>query len=151
MLCTTPRPVSPIAAISWTSWRGARRWPTGAPASRSPSAASSSPASARLPGSWTRAPAIVVGGPTNAFGFVFLTAQSDEALFEEAVALGVKGYVLKECASSDVAACVRAVASGGRYISPALMEYLISGRAQKPPVTADLTAAEMRVLRLIGE
>jgi DNA-binding NarL/FixJ family response regulator len=39
---------------------------------------------------------------------VFLTAQSDEALFEEAVTMGVKGYVLKECASSDVAACVRA-------------------------------------------
>jgi DNA-binding NarL/FixJ family response regulator len=85
-------------------------------------------------------------------GLVFLTAHSDEALFEEAVELGVKGYVLKECAASDVAACVRAVAAGGGYISPALTGYLLSGRVQsKAAALEELTTAEARVLRLIAE
>jgi DNA-binding NarL/FixJ family response regulator len=88
---------------------------------------------------------------------VFLTAQSDESLFEEAVELGVKGYVLKECAASDVAMCLRAVAAGHHYVSPALSTYLIHGRQQARSSPsgaadlADLTGAEMRVLRLIAE
>jgi DNA-binding NarL/FixJ family response regulator len=88
---------------------------------------------------------------------VFLTAQSDESLFDEAVALGVKGYVLKECAASDVVSCLRAVAAGQHYVSPALTSYLVSGRQQPKalssaePELGDLTAAERRVLRLIAE
>lgn len=88
---------------------------------------------------------------------VFLTAQSDESLFEEAVALGVRGYVLKECASSDIVSSLRAVAAGQHYVSPALTTYLVSGRQQPKARSAsesfldDLTGAERRVLRLISE
>jgi DNA-binding NarL/FixJ family response regulator len=85
---------------------------------------------------------------------VFLTAQSDESLFEEAMALGVKGYVLKECAASDVVSCLRAVAAGQHYVSPALATYLISSRQHSKPPQGEidaLTIAEMRVLRLIAE
>jgi DNA-binding NarL/FixJ family response regulator len=88
---------------------------------------------------------------------VFLTAQSDESLFDEAVAIGIKGYVLKECASSDVVSCLRAVAAGQHYVSPALTSYLLSGRQQAEsrsngnPDLNDLTGAERRVLRLIAE
>src|SRR5689334_18760964 len=32
---------------------------------------------------------------------IFLTAQADESLFDEALALGARGYVLKESAASD--------------------------------------------------
>lgn len=88
---------------------------------------------------------------------IFLTAQSDESLFEEAVALGVKGYVLKECAASDIVSCVRAVAAGHHYVSPALTSFLIRGRqprAKDParaPNLRDLTATEMRVMRVVAE
>jgi DNA-binding NarL/FixJ family response regulator len=87
---------------------------------------------------------------------VFLTAQSDESLLDEALALGAKGYILKECAASDVAAAVRAAAAGKHYISPTLAAHLLRGnqprRPQPPPESLkDLTAAEMRVLRLVAE
>lgn len=85
---------------------------------------------------------------------IFLTAQSDEALFQEAVSLGVKAYVLKESAASDIVAAIRAVAAGEHYTSPALTTYLM--RRQQAPQDragslADLTATEMRVLRLVAE
>jgi DNA-binding NarL/FixJ family response regulator len=88
---------------------------------------------------------------------VFLTAQSDESLLDEALALGAKGYILKECAASDVAAAVRAAVAGKHYISPTLAAHLLRGkeqsrRPQPPPGSLkDLTAAEMRVLRLVAE
>jgi DNA-binding NarL/FixJ family response regulator len=87
---------------------------------------------------------------------VFLTAQSDESLFEEAVALDVKGYVLKECAASDMVLCLRAVAAGQHYVSPTLTTYLVSGRQQPKSRSSeadlgDLTGAEMRVLRLVSQ
>jgi DNA-binding NarL/FixJ family response regulator len=84
---------------------------------------------------------------------VFLTAQSDEALFDGAVELGVKGYVLKECAASDIVACVRTVVAGQHYISPALATHLIRGRQKEanPRAAAlcDLSAAELRVIRMV--
>jgi DNA-binding NarL/FixJ family response regulator len=85
---------------------------------------------------------------------VFLTAQTDEALFEESVALEVRGYILKECAASDVVSCLRAVSAGQHYVSPALTTYLMSSRDAKVKTGAqmsDLTAAELRVFRLIAE
>src|SRR5205085_8071937 len=51
---------------------------------------------------------------------VFLTVYRDEDVFNAALDLGVKGYVLKDSAVSDVVACVRAVAAGQHYASPAL-------------------------------
>jgi DNA-binding NarL/FixJ family response regulator len=84
---------------------------------------------------------------------VFLTAQNDASLFEEAIALGAKGYVLKECVSSDIVAGVRAAAAGRHYISPALSSYLVRRAAQSMPAggLADLTPSERVVVRLIGE
>jgi DNA-binding NarL/FixJ family response regulator len=87
---------------------------------------------------------------------VFLTAQSDESLLDEALALGAKGYILKECAVSDMAAGVRAAAAGKHYISPTLATRLLRGHQpvagpQPPGNLKDLTAAEMRVLRLVAE
>jgi len=88
---------------------------------------------------------------------VFLTVYRDEDVFNAALDLGVKGYVLKDSAVSDVVACVRAVASGQHYASPALTTHLVSrGRraaalARERPGLAALTPTERHVLRLIAE
>jgi DNA-binding NarL/FixJ family response regulator len=87
---------------------------------------------------------------------VFLTMHRDEDLFNEALSLGVRGYVLKDSAATDTVACIRAVAGGQHYISPAISTYLVrrsqraAAFAQETPGLGDLTPAELRVLKLIA-
>ncbi|HKQ06925.1 MAG TPA: response regulator transcription factor [Blastocatellia bacterium] len=87
---------------------------------------------------------------------IFLTMYSDEELFNEALDLGAKGYVLKESAVTDIVNCVKAVAAGRPYITPSLSEYLLnrSRRAtsltEQKPSLRDLTPAERRILKLIA-
>ena len=88
---------------------------------------------------------------------VFLTFQRDEDVFNAALDLGVKGYVLKDSAVSDVVACVRAVAAGQHYASPALTSHLVSRGRRAAALTAErpglasLTPTERHVLRLISD
>ncbi len=88
---------------------------------------------------------------------VFLTMHNDAGVFNAAMDLNVKGYVLKDNAISDITDCIKTVASGRRYVTPSLTEYLFN-RSRK---TADfkeqtggleaLTKTERRVLRMIAE
>ena len=91
---------------------------------------------------------------------IFLTGHQEEALFDEAMDLGVKGYVLKESSLAEIATCVQAVFEGKHYTSPALTSYLVSrGRAAKSPADRpkpspglkDLTATERKIIKLIAE
>lgn len=88
---------------------------------------------------------------------IFLTFQRDEDVFNAALDLGVKGYVLKDSAVADVVACVRAVAAGQHYASPALTSHLVSRGRRAAALTAErpglasLTPTERRVLRLISD
>jgi DNA-binding NarL/FixJ family response regulator len=88
---------------------------------------------------------------------VFLSMHKDEAMFNEAMALGVRGYVLKDSAATDLTAGIHAVAAGRHFISPALSTYLVnrserlSAFAQEKPGLSALTPAERRVLKLIAE
>ena len=50
---------------------------------------------------------------------IFLTMHSEEELFQAAMDLGVKGYVLKDGAVSDIVAAIKAVAEGRPFLSPA--------------------------------
>jgi DNA-binding NarL/FixJ family response regulator len=88
---------------------------------------------------------------------IFLTMHKDEDLFNEAMDLGVKGYVLKDSAVTDIVGAVKAAAIGQSYISPSLSTYLISrgvrasSLVKKKPGLNDLTPSERRILRLIAE
>ena len=88
---------------------------------------------------------------------IFLTMYRDEEMFNEALDLGARGYVLKSSALTDIVDCVRAVASGQHYISPALSSFLLNRRdrstsfARSKPSIRDLTPTELRILRLIAE
>ncbi|MCI0535549.1 MAG: response regulator transcription factor [Verrucomicrobiales bacterium] len=92
----------------------------------------------------------------DSFAIIFLTMYREEDLFNEAMDLGVKGYVLKESAAADIRAAVHAVAGGRPYISPSLSEFMLnraSGaqnlRTTRPGLDA-LTASELRILKLIA-
>jgi DNA-binding NarL/FixJ family response regulator len=85
-----------------------------------------------------------------------LSMSADELFFNEAMDSGVLGYVLKENASNEILNCIRAVAGGNYYISPSVSGILVR-RKQKVesalrvnPGIADLTPAEMRILRLVA-
>ncbi len=88
---------------------------------------------------------------------VFLTMHKDEHYLNAALDLGVRGYVLKDNATTEIVACIRSVASGHDYVSPTLSSYLIArGRratklAEQKPALEQLTATERRVLKLIAE
>jgi len=56
---------------------------------------------------------------------IFLTMFKDETLFNKAMDIGVKGYVLKENTVSEIQKCVETVFSGSYYLSPAISEFLI--------------------------
>ena len=87
---------------------------------------------------------------------VLLTLHSDEVLFNEAMDLGAKGYILKETAVSDIANGIRAVAAGQHYVTSSLTAHLIRHRsreqafARRRPSIADLTVTERRILRMIA-
>ena len=88
---------------------------------------------------------------------IFLTMHRDEDLFNEAIDLGAKGFVLKDSAMTDIIECIKTVAGSEHYTSHALTKFLInrSRRAielteQKPTIN-DLTPTEHRVLKLIAE
>ena len=84
---------------------------------------------------------------------VFLTVHSEEHYLEEALEIGAKGYVLKDSAIGDIAACLKTVAAGQNYISPKLTTYLVN-RAQRPktnPTLDSLSATEKQVLKLLAE
>ena len=88
---------------------------------------------------------------------IFLTMYKDEDMFNEAMSLGVKGYVLKECAVSDLAMSVKTVIAGHHFISPAVSELLVNRNdrarvlVRRRPQMEDLTVTEKKVLRLIAE
>lgn len=88
---------------------------------------------------------------------IFLTMYKDEGLFNKALDLGVKGYVLKDSAITDIVASIKAVAAGEHFISAPLASFLV-GRSQrhaafadKTPSLKDLTPTELRILKLIAE
>jgi DNA-binding NarL/FixJ family response regulator len=84
----------------------------------------------------------------------FLTMHKDEATFNAALDLGVKGYVVKDSAANEIIGCIKAVAAGQSFISPVLSGHLLnrnaSGAQQHPSTLSTLTQAERRVLRLIA-
>jgi DNA-binding NarL/FixJ family response regulator len=88
---------------------------------------------------------------------IFLTMYKEEDMFNEAMDMGVRGYVLKESAVSDIAKGIKAVADGKYFLSPSISDYLVSRNnrsrslLRKKPQLRNLTATERKVLRLISE
>ena len=88
---------------------------------------------------------------------IILTMYKEEDVFNAAMDLDVKGYVLKESAVSDILEAVRTVVAGHRYISPTLADFLFTRRAGAAALRVEktgldrLTPAERRILRLIAD
>jgi DNA-binding NarL/FixJ family response regulator len=93
-----------------------------------------------------------------AIQIIFLTMHREEDFFNEALALGAKGYVLKDSAVADIVLAIKAVAVGEHFTSPALTSYLVNRTLsqQRPmvphlPGVNDLTPTERRILSLLAD
>jgi DNA-binding NarL/FixJ family response regulator len=88
---------------------------------------------------------------------IVLTMYKEEDMFNAAMDLGAKAYVLKENAANDVVAAIEKVERGESFVSASLLEAgkrrsdrvreLLLGK----PHIEGLTPAERRILKLIGE
>jgi len=87
---------------------------------------------------------------------VILTMHKDELHFNQAVDLGISGYVIKDGAVHEVINCIKTVKSGQAYFSPLLSTFLLNrgrraAKAQTQFGLGDLTPTERRVLFLLSE
>lgn len=87
---------------------------------------------------------------------VFLTMYKDESMFNKAMDIGVKGYVLKENTASEIFKCVKMVLSGKYYLSPALSDFLIKRNEKLLTPASDkdglnsLTKTEKKVIKQVA-
>lgn len=83
---------------------------------------------------------------------VLLTMFSESAYVLEALKAGVRGYVLKGQASSDLTQALREVAQGRTYLSPAVAEAVVEALLRTQDANPDpLTPQERQVLQLVAE
>jgi DNA-binding NarL/FixJ family response regulator len=90
-------------------------------------------------------------------GIVFLTMHGEEEMFQAAMDLGVKGYVLKDSATTDIVNSIKAVADGRPFISPSLSALLLNRRRRADELEKEqpglhlLSPTEFKILKLIAE
>ena len=82
---------------------------------------------------------------------------AEEGLLHEALNLGIKGYLLKENAISELLRAIHRVAAGECYICPGLSGALVRRNASREALQeqklglARLTATERQILKLVAE
>jgi DNA-binding NarL/FixJ family response regulator len=88
---------------------------------------------------------------------IFLTMYKEEDMFNTAMDLGVKAYVLKENAADDIRVALEKVMQGETFVSQSManLKQRRSNRVRQlllnKPQIDDLTSAERRILKLIAE
>jgi DNA-binding NarL/FixJ family response regulator len=89
---------------------------------------------------WPRLPVLV------------LSAYREDHYAVRAMREGADGYLNKECASDSLVAAVRKVASGGKYVTPALAEHILFELSSRDdgPVHESLSDREFEVMKMIA-
>lgn len=88
---------------------------------------------------------------------IFLTMYKAEDVFNAAMDMGVKGYVLKDSAVTDIVGSIKAVIDGQPFISPQLSSFLLNRSARRAefyrntPGLDQLTQTERRVLKMLAD
>jgi two-component system, NarL family, response regulator NreC len=83
---------------------------------------------------------------------ILLTRHDEPQYVTEALRAGVKGYILKSQAATDLIEAMQQVGRGGIYLSPNISRAVVEAYLSKSEPTADpLTARERQVLQMVGE
>jgi DNA-binding NarL/FixJ family response regulator len=85
-----------------------------------------------------------------------LTRHADDGYLQQLLRAGASGYVLKQSRSTELLHAIRAVASGGKYLDPAVADRVIGDfgrrnyRVDSPVDTPALSPREEEILRLVA-
>jgi two-component system, NarL family, response regulator NreC len=83
---------------------------------------------------------------------ILLTHHDEDQYVTEALRAGVRGYVLKDQAATDLIQAIQQVCRGEIYLSPRISRTVVEAFLSRTPVPADpLTSRERQVLQLVGE
>lgn len=84
-----------------------------------------------------------------------LSAYSDEHRVRNMLQAGANGYLLKECAATEIIQAIHTINSGQKYISPSIMGIVVgdyvANRSGDEPKAVTLSRRERDVLQLIAE
>jgi DNA-binding NarL/FixJ family response regulator len=86
-----------------------------------------------------------------------LSMCEEKQLVIEALSAGAKGYLLKDCAATDLVVAIRNVAAGGVYLSQKVAGLIVKEYIQRPIVSEGASVApglsprEREVLQLIAD
>ena len=87
---------------------------------------------------------------------LMLSAHSDDAYVDQAIAVGAVGFLLKQTSAHDLSRAIREVQAGKTFFSPTIARRLhdqklpVNGKALRKQV-AHLSSRELEVLQLIAE
>jgi DNA-binding NarL/FixJ family response regulator len=81
---------------------------------------------------------------------IFLTMHKDPNIAKRAIQSNAEGYVLKDNAFEDLLYAIRAVSSGGTFISPSVSDKILREYPAKDKELQILTAREREILCLIA-
>jgi DNA-binding NarL/FixJ family response regulator len=87
---------------------------------------------------------------------VALSMHSDKRFVMGMLRAGASGYLLKDCASQELANAIVQVAGGKKYLSPEITgvvidDFLLGGSAEEVAAASPLSPREREVLQLIAE
>ena len=87
---------------------------------------------------------------------LMLSAHSDDAYVEQAIAFGAVGFLLKQTSSHDLSRAIREVQKGNTFFSPSIAkrlhdQKLPAGAGPLKKQIAHLTSRELEVLQLVAE
>ena len=83
-----------------------------------------------------------------------LTRHKDDGYLQQVIRAGASGYVLKQSPATELVHAIRAVASGGKYLDPAVVGKVMGGysgrRAPNREGASEMSDREVEVLRLVA-
>lgn len=87
---------------------------------------------------------------------IALSIHSKRRFVADMLSAGATGYILKECLFDELVQAIKAVAAGGRYLSPRIADVVISDYVKRLSTIADspfeaLKTREREVLQLVAE
>ncbi|MGB2862185.1 MAG: response regulator transcription factor [Sedimentisphaerales bacterium] len=87
---------------------------------------------------------------------IALSIYSKRRFVADMLSAGATGYILKECLFDELVQAIKAVATGGRYLSPKITDVVVSDYVKRLSATAHspfeaLKTREREVLQLVAE
>jgi DNA-binding NarL/FixJ family response regulator len=87
---------------------------------------------------------------------IALSIYSKRRFVADMLSAGATGYILKECLFDELVQAIKAVAAGGRYLSPRITDVVVSDYVKRLSASTEspfeaLKAREREVLQLVAE